>query len=100
MPLPGQTALSFSSLETLIDVADAGSIMAAADKRGRDTSTISRHLHGLEEYFGCKLRQHSGKTVGLSSEGQELVGLIRSHLKILEGFRDKVTGSLNSVSIA
>jgi DNA-binding transcriptional LysR family regulator len=91
---------SFEKLDSLITIANAGSMTVAAKKKHRQIGSISRHIKELEKFFGCSLRQKTGKTVSLSPEGDELVSLIRRQMEELKNFRDKHTKNLNSVNLA
>src|SRR2546426_10879364 len=91
---------SFAKLQSLLTFAEATSMTAAANKQGRQAGSLSRHIKALEEFFGCNLREKSGKTTRLSSQGQELVTLLRQQVKVLQDFRDRCTKHLGSVRIA
>lgn len=57
----------------LVDqVADAGSLSAAALRLGCDVSTLSRRIAQLEQRLGCRLFHRSGRGVGLTVHGHSL----------------------------
>jgi DNA-binding transcriptional LysR family regulator len=91
---------SFEKLDSLLELANAGSMTATANSKGKEIGSISRHIKDLEQFIGCNLRQKSGKTTSLSPEGVELANLVRRQLEELKSFKDKHTKNLNAVSLA
>jgi DNA-binding transcriptional LysR family regulator len=100
MDLPDYDGLSFTNLRSLIEVHDAGSIAAAAARRRRSPDRISKQIKALERYFGCTLTIRVGKKGRLTSQGEELVRIMRPQLKALEGFVERVREGLGQITIA
>jgi len=91
---------SYGKLGSLLALAGAESLAAAAESKNRASSSLSRDIKDLESFFGCKLRQNDGRLAQLSAQGIELVHLLRRHLHELKEFRDKHTNGLHEVSFA
>jgi DNA-binding transcriptional LysR family regulator len=92
--------ISYKKLESLLLFAENASVTEAANKKSREAGSVTRDLNALDEFFGCTLRNRTGKNSVISPQGQELVSLLRRHLQELRDFRDKTTRSLNHVSLA
>jgi len=85
--LLSEGGLSLDRLNTLLKVHDAGSIAAAAPGDQTRQTLYSRQLRELSEYFGCEVTRRQGKVLKLTAEGEQLVGLARSHFRALSDFR-------------
>ena len=94
------SGVPFGALESLLLFAENASVTATANTKDRETSTVTRHLDQLDEYFACTLRSKIGKTSIISAQGQELVTLLRRQLQEIKDFREKNTQNLNFVSLA
>lgn len=68
-------------------VAEAGSIVAAADSDPTRQSQFSRQIKELEEYFGTKLVERAGKTIRLTEDGKKVALITQSFLRAVEGLR-------------
>ncbi len=68
-------------------VAEAGSIVAAADGDPTRQSQFSRQIKELEEYFGTKLVERAGKTIRLTEDGKKVALITQSFLRAVEGLR-------------
>lgn len=83
--------ISLERLQTLVLLADRGSIAAAA---GRDNlikqSQFSRQLKELGECMGCRLTELKGGTACLTPYGRRLANLAREHLLALDRFAAEV----------
>jgi DNA-binding transcriptional LysR family regulator len=97
MPYLWEKQLDFRTFDSLLEVADSGSIEAAANKS--TVSTIQRHFNLLEKSFCCKLRENEGKTVKLSDQGLALAKLLREQRLGFLNFKDSCS-NLSSVRIA
>ena len=67
-------------LKAFIEAAEKGSIKAAADSLGYTPSAISQLVTALEKELGLTLFMRSRKGVALTTEGEELVPLVRAYL--------------------
>lgn len=85
-----QKGISMNRLQTLVRVADKGSIAAAAgqDDLARQ-SQFSHQLKDLEISFGRKLTERKGRTLRLTPAGMRLAALMREHLLALSRFADE-----------
>ena len=99
-PLLFQKGVSMNRLQTLVQVADKGSIAAAA---GQDDlirqSQFSHQLKDLEISFGRKLTERKGRTLRLTPAGTRLATLMREHLLALSRFADETHDEVFTVRI-
>lgn len=95
-----EKGVSMSRLQTLVRVADKGSIAAAAgqDDLARQ-SQFSHQLKDLEISFGRKLTERRGRTLKLTPAGTRLATLMREHLLALSRFADEVNDEAYIVRI-
>ncbi len=95
-----QKGVSMNRLQTLVLVADKGSIAAAAgqDDLARQ-SQFSHQLKDLETSFGRKLTERKGRTLRLTPSGTRLAALMREHLLALSRFADEVNDEAFTVRI-
>jgi DNA-binding transcriptional LysR family regulator len=64
--------------KTLLAVADAGSLSAAARVLGQTQPTVSRQIAALEHALGVTLFERTGRSVALTQVGEELLDHVRS----------------------
>ena len=95
-----QKGVSMNRLQTLVRVADKGSIAAAAgqDDLARQ-SQFSHQLKDLEVSFGRKLTERKGRTLRLTPAGNRLAALMREHLLALSRFADEANDEAFTVRI-
>ena len=67
-------------LRAFVEAADKGSVKAAADSLGYTPSAISQLITALEKELGIMLFVRSQKGMKLTSEGREMLPLVRSYL--------------------
>lgn len=67
-------------LRAFVETADKGSVKAAADSLGYTPSAISQLITALEKELGIALFTRSQKGMKLTSEGREMLPLVRSYL--------------------
>lgn len=84
-----ERGLSLDRLKTLIEVARAGSIAAAARGDSARQSLYSRQIKELEEFFGVELASRHGKVLALTRSGWELVRLASEGLCLLDDFKSR-----------
>ncbi len=92
--------LDLSLLRTLVAVADAGSVTAAARRLAYTQSTVSMQLSRLEAALGVALHERQGRRIRFTAEGERLLGHARRLLALNdEALADmrarRVTGELN-----
>lgn len=84
-----ERGLSLDRLKTLIEVARAGSIAAAARGDSARQSLYSRQIKELEEFFGVELASRRGKVLALTKPGWELVRMASESLCLLDDFKSR-----------
>ena len=67
---PGINAMDFDQLITFLEVAKQGSFSRAGEKVFRSQSAVSAQIRQLEQEYGDRLLDRSGKTVKLTPAGQ------------------------------
>ena len=96
-----QKGVSMNRLQTLVRVADKGSIAAAAGQTDlARQSQFSHQLKDLETCFGRKLTERKGRTLRLTPAGTRLATLMREHLLALSRFADEAHDEAFTVRIA
>ncbi|HET9023912.1 MAG TPA: LysR family transcriptional regulator [Burkholderiaceae bacterium] len=60
----------FSSMEAFVRVVEAGSFVAAADRLGISTSSLSRMVADLEQHLGTRLLNRTTRRLSLTESGQ------------------------------
>ncbi len=78
--------LSLDRIRVLVEVAEAGSIAAAATDDPIRQSQYSRQLRELAGFFGVELARRAGRTIRLTKEGERLAAIGREKLRSLEDF--------------
>ena len=78
--------LSLERLQALVRVADASSLIEAAEQNPVMQSQFSRQLRELENFFGCALTERRGKNLIMSPAGWRLAKLSRLYLSGLHDF--------------
>ncbi len=69
--------VDWNQLRAFLETAETGSLSAAARKLGQSQPTLSRQVAALELALGVTLFERVGKTMALTSTGQELLGHAR-----------------------
>lgn len=71
-------------LAAFIEIADAGSLAAAARHLGVSSAAVSKNLMRLEAQLGVRLIQRSTRRLRLTSEGESFLEKARSALRALD----------------
>jgi DNA-binding transcriptional LysR family regulator len=82
-----RSGLSLERLRTFCEVAEVGSMAKAANGDTVKQSQFSRQIKELEEHFGQKLTERSGRNVVLTKAGSEFAAMARQVLATLEDFQ-------------
>jgi LysR family transcriptional regulator for metE and metH len=83
------TALELRHLETLLALAECGSLSKAAERLYLTQSALSHQLKALETYYGSALVEKSVRPMRFTAIGQRLLELARSVLpQVAEAGRD------------
>lgn len=101
MPSSPLAVAGFDELALFVDVAESGSITAAARRLGLPKSTVSRALSRLESKFGVALLRRTQRGHALTEQGSELaltvaphVAALRDAAQALGRTRDEAYGTL------
>jgi DNA-binding transcriptional LysR family regulator len=81
------SGFTIERLRTFCKIAESGSIVLAAKGETTRQSQFSRQVKELEEFFGTKLLERSGKSVRLSDSGRKLAVLAQSFFHAVEEMR-------------
>ena len=84
--------LDLTALRSFVTVADAGGVTRAAGLLNLTQSAVSMQLKRLEEQLGLALMDRSGRTIGLTAAGEQLLG----YGKRLLALNDEVYGRLTA----
>ena len=84
--LLSQSGISLERLASFCDVAELGSIAAAAKNEPARQSLISRQIRELEEYFGVELVRRKGRGLELTEAGRALAAVGRENFKGIQDF--------------
>ncbi|MFJ8540312.1 LysR family transcriptional regulator [Streptomyces sp. NPDC093591] len=84
-PYPGRTDLRW--LRVLVELADHGTLRAAADVTGYSTSAVSQQLAALQRSFGVVLVEPVGRTLALTPAGRAFLPHARTILATLDTAR-------------
>lgn len=74
--------LDHDLLKAFVSVVDAGGFTRAGERVHRTQSTVSQQIRRLEEQTGQQLLVRKGKQVGLTAEGEVLLGYARRILSL------------------
>lgn len=74
--------LEIDLLRAFVAVAETGSFTAATEVVHRSQSAVSQKILRLEQLLNCKLFDRSGRSVGLTKEGEQLLTMARRMLEI------------------
>lgn len=76
--------LDLSQLRSFVAVEETGSFTLAAERLGLGQSTVSQHIQKLETTVGRKLLSRDTHRVGLSNDGEAMIGYARDMLAIAD----------------
>src|SRR5499427_10402522 len=74
--------MDFDQLITFLEVARQGSFSRAGEKVFRSQSAVSAQIRQLEQEYGDRLLDRSGKTVKLTPAGRVLLGYAERLLQV------------------
>jgi LysR family transcriptional regulator, cyn operon transcriptional activator len=81
--------MNLRQLDTLIMIADAGSLARAAGRLNLSQPAASRQIQALETDLGVRLFDRSGRHLQLTSDGEEIVRRARRLLHEADSLRDR-----------
>src|SRR5262249_40040681 len=76
-----------SAFHTFVRVAETRSFSAVARETGLSQPAVSRQIAALEEHLAVRLMQRTTRSVGLTEDGEALLGHARAVLHALEETR-------------
>lgn len=76
--------MNSDDLALFSQVADTGSLSAAALANGQDASSVSRRIAQLEKHLGVRLFRRNGRGVALTAQGEMLLTYARQVKQVLE----------------
>lgn len=82
---------SLQAMQALVEVADSGSFTQAAQKLCLTQSAVSRKIQQLESHFGVPMFVRSSRSLGLTPEGEQVLGSARSILEQLKSLEDRLS---------
>ncbi len=84
--------VSFAHMRSFVRVAERGSLSAVARELGVGQSTITRHLHELEDAVGVPLLSRTTRRVTLTDEGSRYYANCIQILRLIEEAGDEARG--------
>lgn len=84
--------VSFAHMRSFVRVAERGSLSAVAREFGVGQSTITRHLHELEDAIGVPLLSRTTRRVTLTDEGSRYYANCIQILRLIEEAGDEARG--------
>ncbi|MGJ4943401.1 LysR family transcriptional regulator [Bradyrhizobium sp. HKCCYLS1011] len=85
--------VSFAHMRSFVRVAERGSLSAVARELGVGQSTITRHLHELEDAVGVPLLSRTTRRVTLTDEGSRYYANCIQILRLIEQAGDEARGT-------
>ncbi|UFZ03999.1 LysR family transcriptional regulator [Bradyrhizobium ontarionense] len=90
--------VSIAHMRSFVRVAERGSLSAVARELGVGQSTITRHLHELEETVGVPLLSRTTRRVTLTDEGSRYFTNCVQILRLVEQAGDEARGTRGAAS--
>ncbi|MGC2777483.1 MAG: LysR family transcriptional regulator [Bradyrhizobium sp.] len=90
--------VSVAQMRSFVRVAERGSLSAVARELGVGQSTITRHLHELEETVGVPLLSRTTRRVSLTDEGSRYYANCVQILRLIEQAGDEARGTRGAAS--
>ena len=91
--------ISVERLRSFCEIAEAGSVVAAANKNGVEQSQYSRQMPDLEKALGTKLFVKEGKFLRLSRDGGKLAALTRAYFGALNDLAERASDGGRAVRL-
>ncbi|CAN0595686.1 unnamed protein product, partial [Ectocarpus sp. 12 AP-2014] len=83
--------LDLTALRSFIAVADTGGVTKAASVLNLTQSAVSMQLKRLEESLGQSLLDRTGRTIGLTSSGEQLLSYGRKMMSLNDEVFNRMT---------
>lgn len=94
---PRMDQIDWNQLRAFLETAETGSLSAAARKLGLTQPTLSRQVAAIEQQMGVTLFERVGKSMALTSTGEDLLEHVRAMGRSAEALRMAATGRAQSV---
>jgi DNA-binding transcriptional LysR family regulator len=94
---PRMDQIDWNQLRAFLETAETGSLSAAARRLGLTQPTLSRQVAAIEQQMGVMLFERVGKSMALTSTGEELLEHVRAMGRSAEALRLAATGRSQSV---
>ena len=85
-----RSEITLERLRTFVRVAERGNLSSVARELRIGQSTVTRHLHELEEAIGVSLLSRTTRRVQMTDEGARFYEKSIQILKLIEQARDEV----------
>lgn len=79
-----------TGIDVFIEVAERGSLTAAADALGMSRPMVTRHLAGLESWLGARLLHRTTRRISLTGPGEAALAGFRQMRGISAGLQDEL----------
>ncbi|WP_296205873.1 LysR family transcriptional regulator, partial [uncultured Hyphomicrobium sp.] len=86
------------AMTVFVEVADAGSLSAAARRLGEPLTNVSRLLSQLEAHLNCTLIDRTTRRMALTDAGRDYLVTCRQVLEALEGAEGRIAGQSSTLS--
>ena len=91
--------LDLTSLRSFVAIVDAGGVTRAAGFLNLTQSAVSMQIKRLEEMLGCTLLDRSTRKVGITPEGEQLLGYARKMLALNDEAFHRLTTDIHEGEI-
>ena len=91
--------LDLTSLRSFVAIVDAGGVTRAAGFLNLTQSAVSMQIKRLEEMLGCDLLDRSARKVGITPEGEQLLGYARKILALNDEAFQRLTTDVHEGEI-
>lgn len=91
--------LDLSSLRSFVAIVDAGGVTRAAGFLNLTQSAVSMQIKRLEDLLGCQLLDRSTRKVGITVEGEQLLGYARKMLALNDEAFQRLTTDIHEGEI-
>ncbi|MBC7336485.1 MAG: LysR family transcriptional regulator, partial [Clostridia bacterium] len=83
--------MNLELLETFVTTVEKGTLSAAAEELHLTQPAVSKHLRALENYYGARLLDRTGREVRLTAAGRLLYRSAKEILRRLARTKQEIT---------
>lgn len=91
--------LDLTSLRSFVAIVDAGGVTRAAGFLNLTQSAVSMQIKRLEDVLGCAVLDRSARKVGITAEGEQLLGYARKMLALNDEAFQRLTTDVHEGEI-